>query len=282
VLWTPPTRQFQKFVSSHGASRPSTTLGASVTPGDDTYGSYATVLAGASVTDDVYGIVLNVNSAATSGSRKDCLVTIGVDAAGGTSFSTLIPDLLCCDAGSYPAGCWYFFPLFIKSGTSIGAKASVNNATVGTVNVNVILLCNPRRPESIRCGTKVAALGAIDGSNSVGVAITSGTTGEGAWTGLGATLSDDCWFFGLGWDVNSAAMAALSYHVDFAIGDGSNKLVVIQDMLVNTTAAEAAHKGPNFCYGYAEGQAGTTPYVRMQCSGTPDSSLTMMAYGVSG
>src|SRR5690606_34323542 len=124
-----------------------------VTPGNNTYGSYAEVISDSSVTSDAFGILININSVSVGSSARDAILTIGIDPAGGTTYTDFISDLLCSCAPTYvrgSSGAWYYFPVFIKAGTSIAAKGSVNNSTVGTMHVNVQLMCKPTRPELVR------------------------------------------------------------------------------------------------------------------------------------
>jgi hypothetical protein len=71
-------------------------------------------LAGASVTDDAYGILVNINSNTVSGAARDALVTLGLDAAGGSSYTDWINHLFASSQASIYAngggGVWYYFP----------------------------------------------------------------------------------------------------------------------------------------------------------------------------
>src|SRR5688500_12308555 len=101
-------------VDSHDI-RPINNLGQAVTPAQNTKGSWATVLAGASVTNDVWEIVVQVNNADRPSISRDLLIDIGIDT--GSGFTVLIPDLLASYAGPYVSGgqlgrC-FSFPLHI-------------------------------------------------------------------------------------------------------------------------------------------------------------------------
>lgn len=281
MLFVPSAGEFGKFVASHPTTRPAGSFGATVTASNGSYGSYATVLSGGSNTDDSYGILLHFNSIANS-LLLPAFVKIGLDAAGGTSFTDFIVDLLATDAGAYPTGVWYFFPVFIKAGTTIGAAADVGNGTPGTVLVSCTLLCQPRRPGLVRAGSKVTTFGQNGLNPPTGVAVVSGSLAEGAWTGIQASLSAPApWFWQAGFNFN-VHPAALCYHLDVGIGDASNKRLAIENQLVQSTASDTVYKPPNFSRGYCPAKAGDNLYARLQCSSTPDSGLEVMVYGVSG
>src|SRR5262249_15219377 len=148
---------------------------------NNAYGSYATLISGASLTDDVYEITININSVGISAAARDCLVSIGIDPAGGTSFTNLV-DLVCGPAVTYSeasttllgGGVSFTFPFFIKAGTSIGAAAAVNSATLTAINVWVQCKCRPSRPDLVWAGTYIDEFGVSTGT-SAGTAITPGT-----------------------------------------------------------------------------------------------------------
>src|SRR5687767_5995180 len=84
------SNSFQLVITSIAdGTQPAANMGTSVTPGNNTYGSYASVIAGASVTDDAYGIEICFNSGYVDSTARDGIATIGFDPAGGTSFGGL-------------------------------------------------------------------------------------------------------------------------------------------------------------------------------------------------
>lgn len=265
------------------STRPAAALGATITPGNNVKGSYTQVLTGANVARDVFRLAVNINSNAVSAAGRNALIDIAVDPAGGSSYSVLINNLMGSCAAPYTigqGGIWYVFPIWIKAGSSVAARAQVNNATVGTMRIICSVFGSPRDRRSVRVGTKVQTLGA-DTATSAGVAVTSGTTAEGAWTSLG-TLTSDAWWWQVGMGVNDTTMTALSYHADLGVGDATNKNVVIENMNVTTTAAEQMNYGPIVLDGQKLTPSGTNVYGRLQCSGTADSALSMVAYAVGG
>lgn len=286
-LWVPSgALDYSWRVDSVGTTRPAAALGATVTPAQNSKGSYAQVFS--ALARDVFFLAININSNNVAAAARDTIVDIGVDPAGGTSYTVLIPDLLgsCASSlGSLSAsagvGIWYQFPIWIKSGSTVGARASVNNATVGTLRVRGFAFGSPKRADLVKVGTKCTAYG-ITAASSAGTAVTSGTTSEGAWTSLGS-IATPTWWWQLGVGVNDGTMSALSYFADLGVGDASNKFAVIENEAIMTSGSEALCKEGSVpgCM-FETPSSGQTVYGRLQCSGTADASLSMAAYGVSG
>jgi hypothetical protein len=264
-----------------GARPLATTYGHSITPGNNTKGTYVQLLAGASVARDVFGVYVVVSANAVSTAARDTLLDIGVDPAGGSSYSVLLPDLLVSSANTYLVfGIAYYFPIWIRAGSSVAARASVNNATVGTLRTAITVYGSPKDRRLVRVGTKCKAYG-IDAANSTGTAITSGTTSEGSWTALGSTVSERNWWWQLGFGINNAAMTNVIYHCDLAYGDATNNVMLFENRLASTTTLEQVSV-PLSVGGDRAVPSGGTCYGRMQASATPDAGLSLAAYGVSG
>jgi hypothetical protein len=79
--------------------------------------------------------------------------------------------------------------------------------------------------------------------------------------------------------INNAAFAALAYAADLSQGDASNKHLIVQDQSFHTNTLETIvnSRAPG---GWVDVASGTEIFGRMQCSGTPDSGISMAAYGV--
>ena len=94
-------------------TRPNTQFGTSITPATGSHGSYASLISGASVTEEVWGILINVNNVAIGAEEHQSLVTIGLDTSGGSSFTDFINHLVCGPANAYSepgSGVWYYSP----------------------------------------------------------------------------------------------------------------------------------------------------------------------------
>lgn len=278
MLHTLPNEWGLIIESVADGTRPAAAWGTSITPGNNTYGSYTQVLTATS--DETYLCRILINSFGVSATAKDALVTIGIDPAGGTSYTDLIVDLAAACAATLFGPLTYEFPLRIPAGATVAAKATVNNATVGTGRVAVQLFGRPSRPELVKAGTFVQTFGSTPAS-SAGTAITPGTTAEGAWTQVGAALTAPLWHWEVGLGVNNAAMASTIHHVDVGIGDASNKKIAIPNALFAENGAEAMSK---FTFGKsAVGAIGDIVYARIQTGPVAFSTGTsVIVYGVGG
>lgn len=266
--------------STADGTRPTSATGASVTPAQNAYGAYTTLIAGASLTDDCYEIELCINDVGVGSAARDCVVSLGTDPSGGTSFTSLA-DLVCGPATFHTTlsgGTWYRFPLFIKAGTSIGVAAAVNSATLTAINVFCRVKCRPSRPEAIKVGTFISQFG-VTLATSSGTAITEGTTTDGAWTQLGAALTKPCWYWEFGYGCNNATMNAGIAYVDLGIGDGVNFKIAISNAPIMTSASEQVSKA--FAGAYARAAVGDGVYARSQSS-TSNAGVSIAAYGVGG
>lgn len=270
--------------SSTGATRLQSNWGTSITPGNNTMGSYAQVLSAANVANDVVWVEVSANSNGVSTAARDTIMDIGVDPAGGTAYNVLIPQILVSQAG--PAlqqqggvGINYCFPLYITAGSTVAARASVNNATVGTLRVRMRITGMPKDHRNMIVGTRCVAIGITAGS-STGVSVTSGAASEGTWTSLGTVAAgDNPWFWQYGVGINQGTTTAVGVSGDLSIGNASNKVIVMEDRTWNGTVSENwTDDGAR--PSWYQAAAGDTVYGRLQCSGTALSGLSMAAWGV--
>jgi hypothetical protein len=72
------------------------------------------------------------------------------------------------------------------------------------------------------------------------------------------------------------------YAGDLGAGSSSQQTVIIQDILFNQVAntETISHHAPRFCE-YAVPVSGSI-WGRLQCDGTADAGLSMVAYGLGG
>ena len=273
------TNEWGLTISSIDGVRPGTSTGTSVTPTNNTTGgTFATLIASGTLTEDAYAIELCVNNVGISGAARDCIVTLGLDPAGGTSFTDTV-NLLCGQASTMNnlgIGHKFWFPLWIKAGTTIGARASVNSATVTAIQAYAKVFCKPRRPELIWCGQKIEELGLTIGS-STGTSVTAGTASEGSWTSIGTTTRSHR-FYEFGFGMNDAATTNNAYAVDVSVGDASNKKIIIADHVIGTRDVEMASK-PS-CPTWARSTAGDVVYARTQAGPNAASTHSIAVYAM--
>ena len=252
---------------SWGTTRPNSANGTSVTPGTGGYGS--NVQLGSDLTQDAYGILINMNSNFVSAGSRNTVVTIGVDESGGTSPTDRITGLMCGGSAVYTrngGGNWYYFPLFIPAGSAIFAKAYGSVATA--IRVGCVTFGQPANAAMIRKGSYVETLGI--GTYS-GVAITPGTTSDGAWALVGTTTLRT-WWVQFGFQVNTADVGwnLAAIHVDVAVGDAGTKDIIIQDANFCTDSGEYVGNPPLTAGVEWDIPPGSNIYMRAQSSGTLD------------
>ena len=252
---------------SWGTARPASANGTSVTPAVGSYGT--AVQLGSDLTQDAYGILINMNTNFTSNTSRNTVVTIGIDESGGTSPTDKITGLLCGGASAYTrsgGGIWYYFPLFIPAGSAIFAKAQSTVTTA--IRVGCVTLSQPANPAAIRKGSFVETVGI---TAPAGVAITPGTTGESAWTLIGTTTLRTWWVqFGVQQTTADTAWTLTALHCDVAVGTAGTKDIIIKDANVNFDTGEYAGS-PQMAAGVEwDIPAGSSIYMRLQGSGTAE------------
>lgn len=272
--------------SSPDGTRPATAFGTAITPGNNAYGSYATLISGANLTFDCLDLTVVVNNVFISTNARDCIVSLGIDPAGGTSY-TSIADLVCGPASGYQfgsdgmIGTAFRFPLWLRSGTSIGVAASVNSSLLFNLNAFCKVRGLPSMPHALWVGSYIDQYG-VSVATSAGTAFTPGGVSEGVYTQIG-TLSRPAYAFEFGMGVNDATMSQSNLDVDVAIGatgdtSTANKLIVIPNATVSTSALESISKP--YAVEYGNGATGAGLYLRAQLGGTIDSNYSVAIYAI--
>ena len=281
MLFAPSYNDFKWQLASFGTARPTATAGSAVTPGAaPTMGSWVNLFTSGNMVNDAYGIFISIHSGATTATTRNVLLDIGVDNDGGTAYSVKIPYLLCGHSAPYTVGSggiWYYFPLFIPAGSSIAARAMGN--VTSDIRVHAVVYGQPRRPETVRVGSKVVAFGE-DTSTATGQPVTFGTTSEGAWTQLGSATPMPLWWWQTGMTCVDTTMTLAAIHLDVSAGNSSNKRLLLQDILSIVTTSEQISNGPLTLGCAADVAEGDLIYGRGQSSAAADTATSMMAWGL--
>lgn len=274
------------FAYDNWGANPASGAGTSVTPGaSNAEGSWTQIASAANIARDTYWILLTVSGGATSGSQKDHLLDIGVDPAGGTSYTAQISNIICgytAGLNVAPGARTYMVPLYIKAGSTVAVRAQGNNATAGTLRVQAKFLGDPVNPENVPIGQYSETIGTI--TNSGGVSFTPGNAADGTWVSLGTTAKN-LWWWQLCPQVSNGTITTLFTYVDLAVGDATNKDIIQRQMISSTTSEmindvfQANLFWPS-CYRPVA--AGSTLYVRGRCSAAPDTGWNAVAIGVGG
>ena len=257
---------------------PTVTFGTSI-PGNataNTVGAWTSCIT--SIAFDIYAIQITITDNNTNATARSSVLDVGIDPAGGTSYTAIISDLIGSQAGgSSLGGMAYYFPLYIKAGARIGARTTQNVASA-TCRVMIRVYGKPSRPDLIQWGTKVITVGTKETASS-GQALTAGNTNaESAYISLGVpTMS--CWWWQLGFGITNATTTGLGYQIDLARGDATNKYDIIKNLQFQATTAEAVAKWPDW-QGWGPAGPESTIYVRGSCSGTALAGH-VLAYGLA-
>jgi hypothetical protein len=284
MLLAPRHSRFSFTYDNWGAT-PTTTIGTSVTPGaSGAEGSWTQVATGANIAYDICGIYVRVGAGAGSATFKAHLLDIGVDPAGGTSYTAIINDMMVSESAaqtSVGAGREHFFPMSIKAGSSVAVRVKGNASTAGTVRVWTKFYGGGSAQEMMPCGTYSETIGV---TGTAGVSFTPGNAADGSWVSLGTT-TNNLWWWQIGHQVNNTTITADVTYVDLAYGDVTNKHIITRVVHNGTTGETVGWLASNQlvwheCYCPVPG--GSTLYVRGRSDAAPDTGYEAMALGIGG
>jgi len=277
-----PVGNFFNWKYTNWTTPSSSSAGTSVIPGaSNAEGAWTQIASAANIAQDVYCIWIMVSSGSSSSNQKDHLLDIGVDPAGGTSYTAIINNIVCGQSTpAFNGGKQFVFPIFIKAGSSVAVRVQGSNATAGTVRVSMYFYGQPTNPEAVLVGQYSETVGTITGS--AGVAFTPGNAADGVWASLGVTTRP-CWWWQLCPQVSNGTITAQYTFVDLAYGDGTNMVMIIEGlyMLYNTTS-EDQEQPISLIHGFCDVPAGATLYVRGHCNGAPATGYNAVAVGIGG
>jgi hypothetical protein len=263
---------------------PSTTVyGTAITAGaNDADGAAVSFIT--SLTHDVEYLVIGINNfGGTANTNTSTLLDILVDPAGGSTWTTvptLINDLLCgysvAATGSVAVPVWYHFPVWLKSGHSIGGQArTASGADITTGEVIIYAYGANSNPGSWWCGTSVETIG-VDDTISQGQSHTVGSGSYSSWTNLGSTLSKPCGALQFAVQGTNTDTVGGGTAIFFEFGVGSTRIG--PNILRTSTSGETgwtSPSGPIFC----SLPASTQLQVRALTSGVPEAH-DVAAYAV--
>lgn len=257
-------------------STPSTAPGASVTPGSGSKGSYVQIAA--ALAYDAYGILLWFNAGNTATGIRDILADVHIDPAGGSSYAAAggISDIFIPQAGNaVQSGRWFYFPLFIPAGATIGCRGQSNSTS--TFRCRAVLYGRPTNPENVAVAQYSETIGV---SGNGGTPFTCGNSAAwGNWTSIGTTTRP-LWYWQLAWGHNVGTTTAQMYWAELGFGDGTNMITIIPMMPMFNVGTSEASSNPLFD-GIYEVPSGSTLYVRGSASGTAETTEAV-AIGLGG
>lgn len=247
-------------------------LSVSVTPGSNTYGSYATVIG--PLTEDCWYMEILVYLTAVD-AVLDTIISFAIDPDGGSDFrdeNIVIPHLL-TGGVAYNSGEQagiHALPLFVQKGCTIGAKASQNNVGPVAVEVGIRAYGQPYNPLSLRKGRMVDAIG-IDTSVSSGTLVSQASSGaEGTWTQIGVAQNDYWWVVPCAAQPDGTMTIQVYWH-EWSWGDvgGENP---IADTVVAVSTSETARINGDMLRRPVYLPAGAKVWARSSASGTADTN----------
>lgn len=258
-----------------------TLRGTSVAPGvSDAEGSWTEIASAANISVSTYGLYLKISFGSSANNPKNHLMDIGIDPAGGTSYTAVISNLPMGMSGGNGVMREFYFPLFVLAGSSVAVRIQGTTATANTVDVAATFFGQPKNPELARATQYSETIGTV--TATTGVAFTPGSSGAaGSWTSVGTTTRE-LWWWQVGLGINDASLTAADLLLDVAYGDGSNKVMIIENMYHRMTSQETIHHGLAMnCYKRVPG--GSTIYVRGSTDiATLDSNYNVLVVGMGG
>ncbi len=226
---------FTRFLDNMNAT-PSLTPGTAVTAGANNADGSA-VAALSALPFDCELLVIGIGGFNTNTALGKVLLDILVDPAGGTSWASLIDDLLAgftaISTASISVPLWYKFPLYIKAGSTLGLRArTAHTADITTGNVVLQAYGGNRNPQSWWCGQKVESIG-ITAASSKGTDFTPVSGSFSSWANFGSPLSAHAHAMQFACQGSDAASLGTNYNVEFGVG--STKIAPTMVKIMNTT-----------------------------------------------
>lgn len=270
----------------NGAVNPATTPGATVTAGASPNVESATPLVlatGSNIAHDVYWLECMASNVGGTGDRQ-MLLDIGVDPAGGTSYTWIISNLVIGNlplSTQLPVGQGFLFPFLIRAGSQVACRVQCSQSLI-TARVAAKFFGKPERPENTPVGQYAETIGTI--TNSQGVGFTPGNAADGSWQSLGTTTRD-LWWWQLCYSIANGTITAEATYIDLAWGDGSNKHLIFRAHHLGTSSeivADLLLVNKNPAAAFCPVPAGATIYVRGRCNNAPDTGYNAVALGIGG
>ena len=208
--------------------------GGTYTPASGSKSAWQSLATSSVINTDIYSMLLRIHSHFTSGATRPLVIDVGIDLAGGTSYTVLIPDLIVGNAGNFYSrgGHRFSFPIHIPAGASLGIRGQSN--VTSSYRGALALYGKPTRPEMVSVGTYFEALGYT--SAGLGTALTPGVSGTwGDYVSLGTTTKD-LWNFQVAYYVNNAvrSITAVTYELSYGVG----KVPIIERYMLGATNEE--------------------------------------------
>lgn len=269
---------------------PSITSGTTVTPGTSgAEGAWAECLSDTVITDDVKFIKIWMIFTTAPVAPKNAFLDIGIDPAGGTSYTAIINNIVCGSSGTMITAAGpraWSFPLNIPSGSAIAARIRGVSGTPGSARIYMRAYMRHSMPEWHPVGQFSETVGVTETTAVDATSFTPGNAADGTWASLGATARD-LWWWQLAHQIDNATITAEYTYIDLGYGDGTagGTTTIMRQMHGGTTGETVglALQEQDVSYAaYYPLPAGTTMYVRGRCNNAPDTGYQAAALAVGG
>ena len=281
MLYT-PGNSFAFSVDNFGATYTDAGIGTNA-PGHanaNTKGANTAILS--AIAEDCYGLSILFSGGSTAATIRRALVDVLIDPAGGTSWSVLIANLLSCGAGLPVGGYWYYFPIFLKAGTALGAAHQDLVATTQALRVGYRVFGRPSRPELLRVGSNVTTFGAVT-ATTTGTAFTPGTSVVGALSSSLGTLTRAAWWWQCGFAYADTNVTASALSLDVLAGDGTNNKICMRDVPVVFDGSERyGMSAMGSRWPMCDVASGSNVYLRGSSVAAPETTPTGVIYALGG
>jgi hypothetical protein len=256
----------------------------------NTYGSWQQLITAQSY--DIYALSLMVKDVQVSASNRSLVLDIGIDPAGGTSYTPIIEKIMISKAGPAAnrfAGNWsryHVFPYYIPAGSTVAVR-TLGIVATSTATVRLVAHMQPERPEFWPKGQYAELIGHGGTDITVGTALslfTGAVPGSGSWISLGSTSRPLFWLSFMGIDYADASMATSNrVRMDYAWGNASTKNIIQQGDAGYTEDTEAIGWN-NFkaIAGFCRIPAGVTLYARGCQAVSGNTNPNTWAIGIGG
>lgn len=281
MLAVQPNRFGWMYTNADAASgTPGTAVASNGTA--DVEGAWIQIATSGNIANEVWLLVIGVWAIANAVTARRAHIDVGIDPAGGSSYTPIIENLLCGQAGTFAQGGAYFhFPIRIPSGSSVAVRHQNSSVSI-SARVAGWFFGKPSHPEVVWRGQVCETIGSS--GTTGGTSFTPGNGAEGSRVSLGTVTRAAKWFQ-LGVQINNTVVATDAHHIDLDWSDdATNYFPIITNMPLNipttneTVARSAAH---NLLNCHADVPAGATLYVRGWSSAAPPTGFQALAYAVS-
>lgn len=252
---------------------------------DMAYPSYAAVLGtGAksswqnvlgALSADCYGIFVQVAKTAVSATDTSAVLDIGVDAAGGSSYTAKVSDLLVgfaddTNANSGNGGMQqYLLPIKIASGSTVAIRGQTvrGSAQAASVRVQAFLASSGPLPGTTNCTTYGV-------SGTTGTAVTPGNGAWGSWTNIGGTLAANTQAVAIGVQCAGATVSRDAFRLEIGVSSAA----ISGEYIVKSSTTETMHGPSPAIPTYYYLASGTQLQVRARSTGSSGDLLRVALY----